>query len=234
MTGRYQVGVRERVLQQEMYYKNSSIMKYTIKYPHFISSRYQTLVNKLNSLYRTKALMYERSNIMNLYQMAIVEYEYSAANNYPFRKFEAYVDYSVAYNQDGMLSLYFDQYEYAGGAHGLTIRCSDTWNMMKSKRMELRDFFPSCKNYREFLICEIIRQIKEEQDEEKRLYFEDIERKVRDKFRTNQYYLSEEGLIIYYQQYDIAPYAAGLPQFLIPYGADGAVWPKCHIRTDYS
>ena len=32
-----QVIVREKVLTQDMYYKNSIIMRYTIKYPQFIS-----------------------------------------------------------------------------------------------------------------------------------------------------------------------------------------------------
>jgi hypothetical protein len=124
----YQFIVREKLLQQDMYYKNHMIMRYTIKYPKFVSETYQILANKLNSLYRTKAIMYERSNIMNLYQMAMVEYEYSKTNDYPVHQFDAYVDFVVTYNQNCLLSLYFDQYEYAGGAHGLTVRSSDTWS----------------------------------------------------------------------------------------------------------
>jgi hypothetical protein len=106
----YRVIVREKTLQQDMYYKNTNIMRYTIKYPKFISDTYQTMLAKLNSLYRTKAVMYERSNVMNLYQMAMVEYEYSVANNYPIRQFEAYVDFVVTYNQNCVISLYFDRF----------------------------------------------------------------------------------------------------------------------------
>jgi hypothetical protein len=223
----YQLIVREKVLQQDMYYKNNIIMRYTIKYPKFISETYQTLANKLNALYRTKAVMYERSNIMNLYQMAMVEYEYSVANNYPIRQFEAFVDYFITYNQNCFLSLYFDQYEYAGGAHGLTVRYSDTWNLPKSKRMELAEFFPHRTHYRDFVIQTINKQIENEMSEEGAMYFENYTQLVNENFKINNFYLTKEGLVIYFQQYDIAPYASGLPTFTIPYGPGGAMLPRC-------
>ncbi len=202
-------------------------MRYTIKYPHFISDTYQNMLNKLNSLYRTKAVMYERSNVMNLYQMAMVEYEYSVANDFPIRQFEAFVDFTVTYNQNCMLSLYFDQYEYAGGAHGLTYRYSDTWNLSKSKRMDLVDFFPGRNQYKKYLIETINKQIAAEVAKGNGMFFENYEKLVSENLKTNSFYLSEEGVVIYFQQYDIAPYAAGIPTFVIPYGQNGASLPRC-------
>ncbi len=223
----YRVIVREKTLQQDMYYKNTNIMRYTIKYPKFISDTYQTILAKLNSLYRTKAVMYERSNVMNLYQMAMVEYEYSIANNYPIRQFEAYVDFVVTYNRNCVISLYFDQYEYAGGAHGLTVRHSDTWNLQKSKRMEMSDFFPHRNNYRDFVVQTILKQIEEEIAAGNNIYFDDYEKLVKENFKVNNFYLTKEGIVVYFQQYDIAPYSSGLPTFLIPFGPGGATMPKC-------
>lgn len=221
------ITVKEKLLQQDMYYKNHMIMRYTIKYPKFISEKYQTLANKLNSLYRTKALMYERSNITNLYQMAMVEYEYSVANNFPIRLFEAYIDFVVTYNQNCAISLYFDQYEYAGGAHGLTVRYSDTWNLQKSKRIDLSELFPHKSNYREYIIDMINQQIASEIASGNNPYFENYSELVNENFKANSFYLTKEGVVIYFQQYDIAPYATGLPTFLIPYNPQGAVLPKC-------
>ena len=215
MTEGDQIIVREKSLQQDMFYKNTIIMHYTIKYPCFISEAHQTLANKLNSLYKTKAVMYERSNIMNLYQMAMVEYEYSVANNYPIRPFEAYTDFTVTYNQNDLVSIYFDQYEYAGGAHGLTVRYSDTWNFAKSKRMELGEFFPDCANYREYIIRSIDEQIQSKQGKEDFTYFENYQELVKENFRGNNFYLTEDGLVVYFQQYDIAPYSSGIVTFVI-------------------
>jgi hypothetical protein len=171
--------------------------------------------------------MYERSNVMNLYQMAMVEYEYSVANNYPIHQFEAYVDYTITYNQNCYLSLYFDQYEYAGGAHGLTVRYSDTWDLPKSKRVELAEMFPHRTHFREFIIETIDKQIETEIQTGNAMYFENYAQLVNENFKANNFYLTKDGVILYFQQYDIAPYAAGIPTFLIPYGPGGAMFPRC-------
>lgn len=222
-----QMLVKEKVIQQDLYYKGHLILKYTIKYPKFFSREFHVLARKLNTLYRTKAVMYERSNVMNLYQMAMVDYEYSAEHNFPVHQYEAYVAYQVPYNQNCTLSIYFDQYEYTGGAHGLTVRTSDTWDLLKSRRMELADFFPERSNWKEYLIELIIGQIDRQMAEGSGMYFEDYKNLVNNSFQANNFYLTPEGLVIYFQQYDIAPYASGMPTFLIPYGPEGAAMPSC-------
>lgn len=210
-----------------MYYKNQIIMKYTIKYPQFFSAHFQVFLDKLNSFYRTRAVMYERSNIMNLYQMAMVEYEYSITNNFPVRQFEAYVDYQVTYNQNCALSLYFDQYEYAGGAHGLTIRYSDTWNLQKSKKIEMMDLYPHRNNLKEVLTGVVIGQIDAGYNPEDSIYFSDYAKLVQDTLKINNFYLIPEGVVIYFQEYDIAPYSSGMPTFVIPFSPGGPIAPKC-------
>jgi hypothetical protein len=59
------------------------------------------------------------------------------------------------------------------------------------------------------------------------MYFENYSQLVNETFKANNYYLTKDGVVIYFQQYDIAPYAAGLPTFLIPYSQAGPVPPKC-------
>lgn len=223
----YQVIVREKVIQQDMYYKDQIILKYTIKYPQFYSMHFQGFLDKLNSFYRTRAVMYERSNIMNLYQMAMVEYEYSIANNFPVRQFEAYVDFEVTYNANCALSLYFDQYEYAGGAHGLTVRSSDSWNLMRSKKIEMTDLYPQRNNLRDMLIGIIVGQVAAGYNPEESIYFEDYDKLVRETLKINNFYLIPEGVVIYFQEYDIAPYSTGMPTFVIPFSPTGPIAPKC-------
>jgi hypothetical protein len=219
--------VREQVLQQDLYYKGYRIMTYTIKYPEMISDRFQILAEKLSALYRARASMYEKSTIHKLYQQAMVEYEYSIANDFPIREFEVYMDYKVTYNQNCTLSLYFDQYEYTGGAHGLTTRSSDNWNLQKSRRMELKDLFIVSMDTRGYVISKIESQIEEQIAAGDDLYFENYPQLVRENFKPNNFYLSEEGAVFYFQQYDIAPYAAGIRTFLIPYDGSGIAKPRC-------
>lgn len=223
----YPVLVKERKIQQEMEYKNESILKYTIKYPQFVSLYFREFLEKLNEYYSTRALMYEKSNVMKMFQLAMVEYEYSVANNFPIRQFEAYKDYQVGYNQNCAISLYFDQYEYTGGAHGNTIRRSDSWNLRRSKKIELNDVFTPRDNLREYLVGIINQQIKQEASADANTYFEDYSSLVEKNFKMNSFFLTKEGVVLYFQQYEIAPYASGIPTFLIRYGEEGAVSPSC-------
>ncbi len=223
----YFFAVREQVLQKDLYYKDHRVMTYTIKYPEMISDRFQILADKLSALYRARASIYEKATINKLYQQAMVEYEYSIANDFPIRVFEAYTDYEVTYNQNCTLSLYFDQYEYTGGAHGITTRSSDTWNLQKSRRMELNDLFIVSLDTRAYVISNIERQIEEQIAAGDDLYFDDYTQLVRKYFKPNNFYLTEEGAVFYFQHYDIAPYAAGIRNFLIPYDQSGIAKPRC-------
>ncbi|MFR3751201.1 MAG: RsiV family protein [Enterocloster sp.] len=43
---------------------------------------------------------------------------------------------------------------------------------------------------------------------------------MRTKFNQNQFFLRPGYIVIYYQQYEIAPYATGIPEFSIPIPAN--------------
>lgn len=213
----YNVIVKENLLQKDMYYKDTIVLTYTIKSPQFISGQFQIFLEELNAYYETKAFIYENTNIINLYQMAIKEYEYSVANGFPVRKYETFIDYEITYNQNCILSLYFDQYEYTGGAHGNTIRYSDTWNLQNGKRIELSDVFSCRNNHQEYVIQNIYDQIKNEIMNGSNPYFENYQQLVLESFEEDNFYLTQEGVVIYFQHYDIAPYSSGIPTFTIPY-----------------
>lgn len=66
-----------------------------------------------------------------------------------------------------------------------------------------------------YLLSEINTQIQTEPD----FYFENAGELAEKTFRADRFYCTPEGIVIYYQQYDIAPYASGIPEFLIPYSA---------------
>ncbi|MEA4987263.1 MAG: RsiV family protein, partial [Anaerovorax sp.] len=57
-------------------------------------------------------------------------------------------------------------------------------------------------------------QIKKEPE----IYFDDYETLVVETFNPKNFYCTPEGVVVYYLQYDIAPYSSGIREFLIPYG----------------
>ena len=219
--------IKNNVLKEEMYYKNTMILSYKIEYPSFYNPKYQMSLNRINQYYNAKALSYRKYVKGIMYKTAVEQYEYSVANGFPIRPFEAIVVYIVTYNQDCAISLYSDRYEYMAGAHGNTTRISDTWNIQAGRRIHLSRLFAPSVDFVDYIVTEVNNQIAEEIKSGNDVYYENYEKDVRSKFNPNQFYLTEEGVVIYYQQYDIAPYSTGIPQFTIPYSDGVVLKPRC-------
>lgn len=157
-----------------------------------------------------------------LYQQAVAAYYESQENEFPFRRYEAVLQYEITYNQHCYLSLYRDQYVYTGGAHGGTIRMSNTWDLMSGCNIPLSGFFPADQDHRKLLIEHILRQADENIQQNPGIYFEDYHALIVKYFKEGHYYLSPSGVAIYFQQYEIAPYSTSIVVFTIPY-----VEPPC-------
>jgi hypothetical protein len=58
-------------------------------------------------------------------------------------------------------------------------------------------------------------------------FFENPEELAAEHLNEQSFYLTPEEVVIYYQQYEIAPYSSGIQQFTIPFTRGGAVQPRC-------
>lgn len=224
------VQVGNCVIEKEMCYKDTSVLYFKISYPQFCSPNPCDSINRINRFYKDKAIAFQRYCETKLYCTAVKEYKYSVANGFPVRAFEAQVDYTVTYNEDVIISLYSDEYQFTGGAHGNTVRRSQTWNTQSGCRISLCQIFHCDVDYRAYLIQEINRQIAAQIENGQNYYFEDYEKLVAETFRADQFFLTPEGIAIYFQQYDIAPYSSGLPVFIIPYTEVSAACAKNNSR----
>lgn len=126
-------------------------------------------------------------------------------------RFEAYSLFQV-FDTDEFISITMDYYQYTGGAHGLTTKVSFNYNLNTGERVKLKDLFKEGFDYKSI----IDEKIKGDIEKEKELYFD--EGKGFKGIDENQaYYLSREGIVIYFQQYEISPYSSGIREFKIPY-----------------
>ncbi|MCQ6561305.1 PdaC/SigV domain-containing protein [Paenibacillus mendelii] len=124
------------------------------------------------------------------------------------RKYEFIQNYVVTFNREGVLSIVIDQYSYTGGAHGGTFREGLTFSLKNGKRLELGDLLKAAPNYKQTLD----RLLKERTKKED---FAIDSAGLKDK---PDFYVKEGGLAIFYQQYEIAPYAAGFPTYTFNFG----------------
>lgn len=205
--------VNRRVIQGEMHYNDEVLLTYRIEYPEFINYACGEAVMIFNNCQKEKALAYQRHCEMILYPMAVEDYRNSIVSDFPVHTYEALVVYKVTYNKSCVVSLYYDIYEYTGGAHGSTLRCADTCNLESGSRIDLNQLILCPPDYKTYLLSQITEQIGRDSS----IYFENYANLALTNFNEDSFYCTQEGIVFFYQQYDIAPYSSGIREFLIPY-----------------
>lgn len=127
-------------------------------------------------------------------------------------KFIANTDFDVKKNSSDLLSINVTYYTYSGGAHGSYEDVSYNFDMKDGTILKLKDLFKEGSDYKKVINNEIRKQIDEtvKNDKEyKGIYqFNGIK-------DNNKFYIQDDDLIIYFDLYEIAPFAAGQPEFLI-------------------
>ncbi|MFB4474488.1 DUF3298 domain-containing protein [Oceanobacillus caeni] len=116
--------------------------------------------------------------------------------------------FEVKNNQRNVLSVSLSNYAYYyHAAHGLTLLRSVTFDLEKKKRCNLKDLFKYGSDYINRL-SEIVHKQIAARDIPVITEFTKIE--------PNQYfYIADKTLVIYFQLYELAPYAFGFPMFPI-------------------
>lgn len=205
--------VKKNTIQNVLKHEGQPVVKYRIEYPQFAGGRYQLTLVLMNRFYQAQAEKYKRYLEGEFFDQAVKQYENAVENGFPAQVYEAIQTYQVTYRANCIVSLFMDRYEYTAGAHGNTVESSQTWNLQKYTMLRLRDLFACGKDQTGWIFKQIEKQIAKEPD----IYFEDYKKLIRETFRPEQFYCTPEGVVIYYQQYDIAPYSSGIRKFLIPY-----------------
>lgn len=205
----------QKTLKDTMYYKDNPIFIYEINYPYFTTTCSTTSANYINNYYAHNAKSTEEYCRTVLYPQALESARY-IPNTQPFNSYTLTVEYKITYNSDCITSLYMDTYTYMGGAHDAVTRTSYTWNFKTGEQLLLSDFYPittySLFSLQQNIANQIAARLKVTPDS----YFDNYKTLLKSIFNPKNFYLTPKGLVIYFQQYDIAPYTGGLPEFSIP------------------
>lgn len=220
------MNIQKEVLEETLYYQGIPVLSYHIEYPVLKPETSTAAIDQINAYYLDIAQKLVRYAKETLYRMQVDQYQVSKQYNDPLRKGELMLTYHVAYDKSCWISFFFDQYEYMGGAHGSTERSSQTWNLDTGKQMKLEDVYRYTKYYKEETIEIIKKQIEDQMERGFDRYYSDCLRDVSSMFKEDRFYLTSKGVIVYFQQYEIAPYASGIPEFQLDY-SDAILIPPC-------
>lgn len=207
--------IKMNTVEKELYYQGEVIVRYRIEYPEIINSYNKEGVQIFNHENRKMALDLKEYAEGELYEQAKQMYEYNKKNGYPIMIYELIRECKITYHQEQLISLYCDEYIFEGGAHGNTLRKSQNWNLEIAREIPLQAFSKGNPYYLIDILKQINNEIAKQIEKGTGNYFPDYCQLVLETFRLENYYLTPKGIVIFFQQYDIAPYSSGIPIFLV-------------------
>lgn len=154
-----------------------------------------------------------RSDIMTFYNNSKEEAK-NYINDFPDEgeRFVVNTDFEIKKNSNNMLSIVVTYYKYSGGAHGEYKNTAYNVYMKTGELLTLDYLFKQDIDYKGVINNEIRHQIE-------KLVKKDKENKGIYQFTSinenNQFYIQDNNIVIYFDLYEIAPYATGIPEFRI-------------------
>ncbi len=191
------------IVENKTIRKDKKWIKIEADYPKVYGIKNSAFKNSLNQTIKDKVNKFVEDS-EKLAKETYAELENEKTAMFPF---EAIVTYSYDIN-GSILSLVMNYYSYLGGAHGSTFIEAINVDIIKGVNLKLADLFKDKKDYKQYILKIINEEMKKEPD----IYFSPSI----DEFDESNFYLnSSNELIIYFNQYDIAPYSTGIVEFKI-------------------
>ncbi len=124
--------------------------------------------------------------------------------------YQSYFDYT---HNDDVLSVWITSENYSGGAHGLSWVTSFTVNTKTGEFYDtLGSLFKDPAEGVPYITDKIIGNIQKSTEG----FFPEAVQTVKDKKGKYSFYLDGSDLVVYFDLYEISPYAAGMPMFRFP------------------
>jgi uncharacterized protein (UPF0333 family) len=181
----------------EHHYKNSKFLRY----PQVTGLASKTAEQKINA-----AFLKHIQGSYKAYLEMLKEEQKDHTKHFPY---QYDVSYKVQYASSNQLSLLFYDYEYTGGAHGMTAVTSLNFDAKTGKQYNLTDMVNTKSKV--LKVQKYAYQVLHKQ-------YPDFVQKVSDVAinKNTQFYYTKGGIYLLFQEYDVAPYAAGNPVVKIP------------------
>ena len=161
-------------------------------------------INGLDNIEREKVI---NKQILEYTNMWISEGKKSSIDMNPTIPYDYTSRYKVT-NKENILSFYIDYYQFNGGAHGITNREVYNIDIKSGQYIELKDLFANDFDYKAYINEEIKKEINKNPEN----YFMDSFKGIKE---DQKFYIQNNKLVIHFPYYEIAPYVAGMPEFIM-------------------
>ena len=188
---------------------NKLLDNFTKKYLEFFFGKKlieNTVIETLNTLTDTLINVYKNFNeLPDLDKKIYMENQWEYLWDYS-------AEWNIVYNDNYLLSISQNYYEYTGGAHGYNAFSFFNYDLKKDKQILITDIIQKDKKEELNTIIKKIIQENKVNDHRYEMLFS-----IDDVYVTNNFYLNLNGIGFVYNPYEIAPYSAGVIDVFVEY-----------------
>ena len=174
-------------------------------------------LRRIRRFYRLQARAYLRYCERRLFPLARQEYVAAQSVSAPLPCFHAALTYQITYNENNLWSLYTQSWEALGSGCTFLSRYGDTWDLSSGSPVPLNRFFPSVKKWKKTFFKCAAQEISRQESSGVSRYHPDWQKRLHRCFNSRNFYLTPEGITVFYPMYSIAPPVEGIPVFTIPF-----------------
>lgn len=171
---------------------------------------------RIRRYYRSQARAYLRFCERSLFPIAASACRAALDASRPLPVFRAELTYRVTYHEGGLWSLYTQSREPDTDGGTLLRRWGDTWDLRTGYPVPLSRFFPPRSGWKRQLLTQAAAEIRRQEAAGRAQYAEQWPKRLRRCFDPMNYYLTPEGLALFYPMYTIAPAGEAIPVFIFP------------------
>lgn len=196
-------GYTVKTLTDEAETDYSTVYAQTFEFGGLENKEYQSELNE--------ELLGDTQNAINEFDKTAME----AAETLPEGvKSTLNITQKVTLNKNGIISFITENYTYLGGAHGMTVWIPYTINAREENphRLELRELFKTDEDYIDTINRLIDELVEADPEKYSGLW---AEPHINAEDNQEQFYLTDEDLVIFFPPYDLSYYAKGFIEFPI-------------------
>jgi outer membrane protein assembly factor BamB len=181
-----------------------------IKYPQVKGLNSKKAEQKIN------ATLQKGAKVANKHRLKLLADEKEAKDKWtssqgPWRPYEYVFTYKVPFNDAGKLSVVYYEYVYTGGAHGMTTGTTFNFDLNTGDLIQLSKLIKG----NEKSIQDYTYQQLQKKYSGYVLIKSPNEIELKDKNRL--WVFDQEGIKLIFSEYEVAAYAAGMPEIVVPY-----------------
>lgn len=192
-----------------------TVLRAKVTLPQFEGRR----ARRLNRYYRRFALSFLKYCEAELYPRAAALCREKMAVSAPWSVSRAALSYTVTYESEAFLSLYTDAAEEALPPRQV-LRRADTWELSTALPLPLAALFAG-GTWKKALRRRFRAEARERTEAGRSEFYPDYRRSLRSCFSSRNFYLTADGIRLFYQMRSVAPAREGVVEFFIPYGEEG-------------